>query len=58
MDDIWKQQIQSARSILLSLMKTHSQNLNDESFHTLMAKVEKIMNSRPLTLETLSDVTS
>ena len=50
--------IRSTRSILLSLMKTYSQSLNDESFHTLMAEVEVIMNSRPLTVETLNDVTS
>ena len=39
-------------------MKTYSQSLNDESFHTLMAEVQVIMNSRPLTVETLNDVTS
>ena len=39
-------------------LKTHNQSFNDESFCTLMAEVEGIMNSRPLTVETLSDVTS
>ena len=58
MGGVWEQQIQSARSILLSLLKTHSQSLNDESFHTLMVEVEGIMNSRPLTVKTLSDITS
>ena len=37
MGGVWEQQIRSARSFLLSLLKTHSQSLNDESFHTFMA---------------------
>ena len=51
MSGVWKRQIRSARSILLSLLKIHSQSLNDEKFCTLMAEVEGIMNSRPLTVE-------
>ena len=55
---VWERQIRSARSILLSLLKTQSQSLNDKSFCTLMAEIEGVMNSRPLTVETSSDVTS
>ena len=58
MGGVCKQQIRAARSILLSLLRTHSQSLNDESFLNLMAKVEGIINSRPLIVETLSAVTS
>ena len=58
MGGVWEQQIRSARSLLLSLLKTHSQSLNDESFHTFMAVVEAIMNSRSLRVETLGDVAS
>lgn len=58
MGGIYERQILSARSILLSLLKTNSQSLNDESFRTLMADVERNMDSKPLTAETLSDVTS
>ena len=36
-----EQQIRSARSILISLLKTHSQSLNNESFCTLMAEWQK-----------------
>ena len=53
----WEQQIRSTRSILLSLLRTHSRSLNNESFRSLMAEAEKLMNSRLLTAETLSDVT-
>ena len=41
----------------VSLLKTHSQSLNDESFCILMA-VERIMNCKSLTVETLSAVTN
>ena len=40
MGGVWEQQIRSARSILLSLLKTHSQSLSEESFRTLMEEVE------------------
>ena len=46
---VWEQQIRPARSILLSLLKTRSQSLSDESFRTFMVEVEGIINSRLLT---------
>ena len=52
---IWERQIRSARSILSSLLRTHGESLNDESFRTLLHEVENIINSRPLTFENLSD---
>ena len=55
MGRVWGQQIRSARNILSSLLKTHGRSLNDEAVSTLMAEVEAVMNSRPLTVELLSD---
>ena len=55
MGGVWERQIRSARTILEGLLKTHSDSLNDESLRTLMAGVELIFNSRPLTVETTSD---
>ena len=55
MGGVWEHQIRSARTILEGLLKTHSHSLNDESLRTLMAEVELIINSRPLTVETISD---
>ena len=55
---VWERQIRTVRSILNSLMMTHGHSLNDESFRTFMVEVEGIINSRPLTTETLSDVDS
>eukprot|EP00794_Sanderia_malayensis_P002302 gene2302-2651_t len=42
----------------LTLNETHPGTLNDESLSTLMAEAEAIINSRPLTVETISDVNS
>ena len=55
---VWERQIRTARSILSALLRTHGNSLNDESFRTLLVEVEGIVNSRPLTVETLSDVNS
>ena len=55
MGGVWERQIQSARTILEGLLKTHINSLNDESLRTLMAEVELIINSRPFTVETISD---
>ena len=55
MGGVWERQIRSARNILSSLLKTHGRSLNDEALSTLMAEVEAVMNSRPLTVELLSN---
>ena len=58
MGGIWECQIRSAQAILLALMKQHGTSLNDESLVTLLVEVESIINTRPLTLETISDMGS
>ena len=58
MGGVWERQVRSIRTILSSLLKTHGSSLNDESLHTLMIEAEAIVNSRPLTVDTLSDATS
>ena len=55
MGGVWERQIRSVRGILSSLMKTHGHMLNDESFRTLIVEAEAIVNSRPLTVDSLSD---
>ena len=47
-----------ATGILEGLLKIQGQSLNDEALRTLMAEVESIINSEPLTVETLSDINS
>ena len=58
MGGVWERQIRSARSILAALLKTHRHSLSDEGLRTLVAETEAIINSRPLTVESLSDINS
>ena len=58
MGGIWEHQIRTARTILDALLKTCSCSLSDENFRALLAETEGIINFRPLTVETLSDVNS
>ena len=56
MGGVWEHQIGFARSILVALLKIHGKSLNDESLCTFLAEVEAIINTRPITSESLSDV--
>ena len=58
MGGVWERQIRSARAIISALLLTHGKSLDDESLRTLMTEAEAVVNSRPLTVETISDVTS
>ena len=58
MGGVWERQVRFARAILSSLLSTRGKSLDKESLLTLVAKTEGILNSRPLTLETISDPTS
>ena len=51
-------QIHSVRTILMSFLHTNRRSLNDESLKTILAETEAIVNSRPLTVDTLEDVQS
>ena len=53
---MWERQIRYAHSIFVTLLKIHGISLNDESLQTLLADVEVIVNTRPITSESLSDV--
>ena len=54
----WECQIRSANNILNSFLRTHGESLNDESLRTLLVEVEGILNSRPITCESIGDVNS
>ena len=55
MGGVWERQIRSIRTILTALMKEHAAILNDESLRTFMAETEAIINSRPLTVEAITN---
>ena len=58
MGGVWERQIRSIRTILTALMKEHPGILDGESLSTLMTETEAIINSRPLTVESLTDPSS
>ena len=58
MGRVWEQKIWSCQNILLSMLKNHGTSLNSKSLQTLTTEIEAMVNSRPLTTETLSDPTS
>ena len=57
MGGLWERQIRTVRSVLETLLKNHGDRLDDESFRTFMIEAESIVNSRPLSYETINDVT-
>ena len=40
---------------MAALMKQHGHSLDEESLQTLLCEVEDVVNSRPLTIKSLSD---
>ena len=58
MGGVWERQIRTVRGILTHLMANHGDMLNDECFRTFLCEAECIVNSRPLTYETLGDAQS
>ena len=56
MGGVWERQICSAQRILSSMLQTHGKVFDEELI--LMVETEGILNSRPLTVATISDPTS
>ena len=55
---VWERHIRMARKILSGMLKVHGEILHKESFRTLFAEVENLINSRPLSVDNLSDPSS
>lgn len=55
MGGVWERQIRTAREVLSGALKDMHHSLNRSGLHTLFCEVSSIMNSRPLTVETLND---
>ena len=58
MGGVYESQIHSTHNILNLLLRTHGESLNDESFRAFLVEVEGILNSRPITCESIGDVNS
>ena len=58
MGEVRERQIRIAQGILNALVKTHGKSLDDESSHALLVEVEAIVSSRPMTIDTISNVKS
>ena len=58
MGGIWERMIKSVRSVLLSLLQEQGAQVDDEALRTLMTEAENVINSRPLTVDNLSDPAS
>ncbi|KAK3743468.1 hypothetical protein QZH41_003291 [Actinostola sp. cb2023] len=55
MGGAWERQIRTVRNVLSSLLQDNGAQLDDESLRTLMCEAEGIVNSRPLTVDQLTD---
>ena len=58
MGGIWERMIKSVRSVLSDLLQEQGTQLDDEALCTLMTEAENVINSRPLTVEGLSNPAS
>ena len=58
MGGIWERQIRSVSNVLTVLLKQFEGRIDDEALRTIFYEAAAIVNSRPLTVDTLGDVTS
>ena len=58
MGGVWERQIRTVRSVLAPMLQRSGSQLDDDSLRTLFYEVMNIVNSRPLTTDTLSDDSS
>ena len=55
MGGVWERLIRTVRSVLSVLLQEQGSELDDEALRTLMTEVEIVIDSRPLTVENLSE---
>ena len=55
MGGIWERQIRSVRNVMSYLLHEHGRQLDDESLRTFLYEASAIVNSRPLSTETIND---
>ncbi|XP_048048490.1 uncharacterized protein LOC125269604 isoform X1 [Megalobrama amblycephala] len=52
---VWERQIRTVRSVLNSILSSHPAKLDDSSLRTFLYEAMAIVNSRPLTVDCLTD---
>lgn len=52
---VWERQIRSIRNVMNALIREHGDHMDEEILRTFLCEAEATVNSRPLTVETLSD---
>ena len=52
---VWERQIRSVRNVMSTLLHQHASQLDDESLRTFLYEAAAIVNSRPLTIDSLND---
>jgi len=55
---VWERQIRTLRSVFNSLLSAQGSQLDDEGLRTLFCEASNIVNSRPLTMDTVNDPNS
>ena len=58
MGGVWERQIRTVRNVLSAILERNGTQLNDEALTTFMCEAEAIVNSRPLTVDSINDPTS
>ncbi|XP_078495458.1 uncharacterized protein LOC144750540 [Ciona intestinalis] len=58
MGGVWERQIQTVKRVLAGLLLQNSSQLDDETFRTFITEVENVVNSRPLTIDAMSQYDS
>ncbi|XP_037774346.1 uncharacterized protein LOC119570828 [Penaeus monodon] len=56
MGGVWERQIRTVRNILSVILCQHGNQLDDDSLQTFMVEAESIVNSRPLTLDSINSI--
>ena len=54
MGGIWERKIRTVRSVLSALLQRNGQQMNYEALRTFMCEAEAVVNSRPLTAESIT----
>ena len=55
MGAVWERQIRTVRNVLSAILERNGTQLNDEALTTFMSEVEAVVNSRPLSVDSIND---